>query len=199
MARNKIKIVTLCAIQLEAHRDPFWCAFSENVDFVIRTLERLGVFEGDVEDEAHDLFLTIHGHFDEYDASRPLRPWLLAFAVRHASNYRHRSHRRRTVPSGDVEPEVASKATSTTPEDDLEDRERQRYVLEAIRQIENYDQRALFIMHELDGVAIPEIATLLGISENTAYSRLRLARKQFRAVILAGSAVAHEFTKAETR
>jgi RNA polymerase sigma-70 factor (ECF subfamily) len=40
-------------------------------------------------------------------------------------------------------------------------------------------QRAVFVMHDLDGVAIPEIASMLGIPLNTAYSRLRLARTAF--------------------
>lgn len=41
------------------------------------------------------------------------------------------------------------------------------------------ERRAVFVMHEIDGSPMPEIADALGIPLNTAYSRLRLARTQF--------------------
>ena len=41
----------------------------------------------------------------------------------------------------------------------------------------------MFVMHELDGHAAPEIADAMGIPLNTAYSRLRLARQDFAAAI----------------
>jgi len=47
----------------------------------------------------------------------------------------------------------------------------------------DFDRRAVFILHEIDGVAIPEIARALEIPSNTAYSRLRLARADFGAAV----------------
>ena len=41
------------------------------------------------------------------------------------------------------------------------------------------DRRAVFVMHDIDGHVMPDIATALGIPLNTAYSRLRLARADF--------------------
>jgi RNA polymerase sigma-70 factor (ECF subfamily) len=38
------------------------------------------------------------------------------------------------------------------------------------------DRRAVFVLHELDELSMPEIAAALSIPLNTAYSRLRLAR-----------------------
>ena len=44
-------------------------------------------------------------------------------------------------------------------------------------------------MADIDGAAVPEIARALGIGLNTAYSRLRLAREDFRdAVVRLGKA-----------
>ena len=45
-------------------------------------------------------------------------------------------------------------------------------------------RRAVFILADLEGRAVPEIATELGIPLNTAYSRLRLAREEFAAAAL---------------
>jgi RNA polymerase sigma-70 factor (ECF subfamily) len=44
-----------------------------------------------------------------------------------------------------------------------------------------FGRRAVFILYELDGCSMQEIAVALGIPVNTAYSRLRLAREQFQA------------------
>ncbi len=45
------------------------------------------------------------------------------------------------------------------------------------------DRRVIFVMHEMDGTACPEIAEALGVPLNTVYSRLRLARQKFKAAI----------------
>jgi RNA polymerase sigma-70 factor (ECF subfamily) len=42
------------------------------------------------------------------------------------------------------------------------------------------NRRAVFLMHEVDGFSIPEVSEALSIPLNTAYSRLRLARQEFR-------------------
>jgi RNA polymerase sigma-70 factor (ECF subfamily) len=45
------------------------------------------------------------------------------------------------------------------------------------------DRRAVFILHDLEGCPAPDIARTLEIPVNTAYSRLRLAREEFRAEV----------------
>lgn len=42
-----------------------------------------------------------------------------------------------------------------------------------------FEKRCLVVMHDLEEIAVPEIATLLAVPMNTAYSRLRLARAEF--------------------
>ena len=41
------------------------------------------------------------------------------------------------------------------------------------------DRRAVFVLHDLEGETIPVIAEALAIPLNPAYSRLRLARRDF--------------------
>jgi RNA polymerase sigma-70 factor (ECF subfamily) len=41
------------------------------------------------------------------------------------------------------------------------------------------DRRAVFVLYDIDGEPMKEIARSLGIPVNTAYSRLRLARSEF--------------------
>lgn len=68
--------------------------FDREAGYVYRTLRRLGVAPRDIEDGVQEVFLAAHRRFPECDTSRPLRPWLFAFAYHHAANYR-RLHRHR--------------------------------------------------------------------------------------------------------
>ncbi|MBC8074000.1 MAG: hypothetical protein IAG13_37115 [Deltaproteobacteria bacterium] len=45
------------------------------------------------------------------------------------------------------------------------------------------DQRTVFVLADLEGVPVPEIAAQLGVNLNTVYSRLRLARRRFERAI----------------
>ncbi len=155
----------------------FRAIFRSECSYVFHSLRRLGVHERDLEDVAHDVFLAIHKKLDEYDPARPLRPWIFAFAFRFASDYRKLArHRREKLADRDDTVEEADTGPSV---DDRIDAERSRkLVLEALDALD-LDKRAVFVMHEIDGHAIPAVASSLGIPANTAYSRLRLAREQF--------------------
>jgi RNA polymerase sigma-70 factor, ECF subfamily len=151
----------------------FEAIFEAELPYVWASLRRLGVAPSDLEDVAHELFLLVAQRLPTADTSRPLRPWLFAFAVRFAADYR-RLARHRLDFLGDVEP--ADGAPSA--ERRLMTRERERLVLLALEQVE-LDRRAVFILHELDEVPMTEIAPALGIPLNTGYSRLRIAREEF--------------------
>jgi len=71
----------------------------------------------------------------------------------------------------------------TTPVDEkLAKRERRDLVIEALRAVDE-SRLPVFVMHEIDGVAMPEVAEALEIPLNTGYSRLRLARDEFKAAV----------------
>jgi RNA polymerase sigma-70 factor (ECF subfamily) len=164
---------------LDAHRrERFRAMYEREFDYVWASLRRLGVHPSDLEDVAQDLFVRVHRHLDEYDAERPIRPWLFAFAVRCASDWRRLARHRRETPSGEGE------ASSTAPPaDELLERARDReLVLRALDGID-IDRRAVFILHELDGCRMKVIVEALGIPLFTGYSRLRVAREEFTAAI----------------
>jgi RNA polymerase sigma-70 factor (ECF subfamily) len=152
----------------------FTAIFQRECSYVFHTLRRLGVRERDLEDVAHEVFLTIHRKLGEYDRSRPLRPWIFAFAYRFAADYRKRAQHRREVVSEEIEPVDAGDPI----EERLDAARARKLVVEALEAVD-LDKRAVFVMHEIDGVGIPEVARTLGIPLNTAYSRLRLAREAF--------------------
>jgi RNA polymerase sigma-70 factor (ECF subfamily) len=57
-------------------------------------------------------------------------------------------------------------------------------VLAILDQLDD-DQRTVFALVELEQLSVPEVARMLDIKLNTAYSRLRLARAAFEAAVKA--------------
>lgn len=160
-----------------APRLDFRTVFELEMAYVMRTLRRLSVAPGDVEDMAHEVFLAAHQQFHRYDTTRPLKPWLFGFAFRIASHYRRRA--KRETPLLDVD-EIRD--TRDAPDALLEKERKRRLVLDALDGVE-LSRRAVFVLHELDGFTCDEIARTLEIPVGTVYSRLRLAREDFSGAI----------------
>ncbi len=152
--------------------------FDMHAAYVWNTLLRLGIPGADVEDVTHDVFLQVHAHLADYDPARPVRPWLFGFAFRVASQYRRRAFRRHET-SGEPD---ASAHPGSAPDEELAMHEDRRLILLALDAID-LERRAVLVLYELDQVPMAEIARSLGIPVNTAYSRLRLARNDFRAAV----------------
>jgi RNA polymerase sigma-70 factor, ECF subfamily len=162
--------------------------FASEFDYVFHTLRRLGVRSAELPDVTHDVFVAVYRKLGDYDPDRPIRPWLFGFSFRIAKDHRALARHGREVRSdprhghGEVE---AEELPDSTPDAEVSlDRKRSRdLVLLALDEME-LEKRALVVMHDLDGLGVPAIAELLEIPLNTAYSRLRLARDQFRATLL---------------
>jgi RNA polymerase sigma-70 factor (ECF subfamily) len=156
----------------------FRALFEEHFGYVWNALRHFGIRDSDLEDLAHEVFLRVHERLGECDASRPLRPWLFAFAYRVAAAHRRLARHRVEVVGANVESvDFACRA-----DDELIRREDRELALAALEAIE-IDRRAVFILHEIDGVPIPEVAAAIAIPTGTAYSRLRLARQEFNAAV----------------
>ncbi|PKN54208.1 MAG: hypothetical protein CVU56_27815 [Deltaproteobacteria bacterium HGW-Deltaproteobacteria-14] len=157
-------------------RTAFRALYEREFAWVHRTLRRLGARDRDLEDLAHDVFVVVYRRLADYDPARPLRPWLFGIAFRVVSDYRRRASFSR---ESAIAPEVAD-AAATPPEQEaaVARGEARDLVLLALDGMD-LDQRAVFVLHELDGLSIPEIAATLTVSHNTLYSRLRLARAKF--------------------
>lgn len=143
--------------------------------FIWNTLRRFGVAERDVEDVAHEVLVVVHRHLGEFDPARPLRPWLFAFAVRCASDYRRLAHRRRErLTADDVERADAAEERADEVLVNHEERNLARRALLAVPE----ERRAVVILHDFDEVPMHEVAAALGIPLKTAYSRLRVGREE---------------------
>jgi len=156
----------------------FEAIFAQEFSYVWRALARLGVSEADREDLTHEVFFQVYRRLPTADLERPLRPWLFGFAFRIASTHRRLARHRFEHPCDTIE------ALDATPsaEESLERREAQALVDRALEDL-GLEQRAVFVLHEIDAYKMPEIAAALSIPLNTAYSRLRLARDRFTAAV----------------
>jgi RNA polymerase sigma-70 factor, ECF subfamily len=154
--------------------------FSEHVSFVWRTLRGMGVGEADREDMAQEVFLVVRRQLPAYEERGAMRSWLVAIARRVVADHRDRAHVRRELPR-DTPPEG-----STDPTSRLEARSSLERVEAALRQLD-HDQRQVFLLYEVEGLTMPEIAEALGVPLQTCYSRLHSARDHVRSLFGGGS------------
>jgi RNA polymerase sigma-70 factor (ECF subfamily) len=156
---------------LEVEKIDFASVYRAHLDYVWSSLRRLGAPASDLEDIAHEVFLVVHRKLDEYDRARPLRPWLFGIAYRVASEHRRKNARRQAQA---LEDELAA-SESSSPERQTVKRQAIELARKALDAIDD-EARAVFVLAELDGVAVTDVAESLSIPVNTAYTRLRRAR-----------------------
>ena len=148
------------------------CALTEHYALVWRSLRRFGVPEDLVDDSAQHLFLPFGRRSGEIPPDKE-RSFLLAAAVRVAANARRLRARCPEVPTDSVDA-----ATTLDPEQLLDWKER-RHQLDRVLESLPLEQRSVFVLFELEGFSLPEIAENLDIPLGTATSRLRRARRRF--------------------
>jgi RNA polymerase sigma-70 factor (ECF subfamily) len=146
----------------------------EHLDFVWRSLRRLGVLSGDVDDAAQRVFLIANQKLTQIQPGRE-RSFLVGVATRVASHAR-RAYQRR---------ELGEQRWSTHPRELNPDPEELTQELEARALLDRVldgmpeGLRAVFVLFELEELSIDQIAQLLSLPRGTVATRLRRAREVF--------------------
>lgn len=148
--------------------------YTSHFDFVWRSVRRLGVPVSLLDDATQDVFVVVHRRLGDFEGRSSMKTWLFGIALRVAKDYRVRARRHDFA---DVDADTL-RAEAESADDTVERREAARLLDTLLTSIDE-ERRPVFILAELEGVAVPEIAGLLQIPLNTAYSRLRLARADF--------------------
>ena len=151
-------------------------ALAQHFAAVWRALRRLGVHEGGADDAAQHVFLQLAQRIATVEAGRE-RQYLMGIVMRVAANARRKQARTLEEPSEELDQEASS---SRNPEHLLEQRQRRQRLDEALATLPE-EQRQVFVLYELEGFSLPEIASTLRIPVGTATSRLRRARSAFEA------------------
>jgi RNA polymerase sigma-70 factor, ECF subfamily len=153
--------------------------FDEHFDSLWRLVARLGVPRHSVDDVVQEVFITASRRHADIRAGQERR-FLIGTAVRVSANYRTRACVRHEVAQGDW----LEHACSATPSaEQLLIEKRQREQLEQALEHLPEQQRSVFVLYELEGFSVAEIADLLALPSGTAASRLGRARARFSEVV----------------
>ena len=146
--------------------------------FVWRSLRRLRVPDSSRKDAAQDVFLVVHRRLCEFEGRAKVSTWLFGICLRVAKDYRRRAHvRREVLDDSDFESVADPSSDAATTAERHED-------LAMFESALDDNQRAVFILFELEDMTGDEIAESLQIPLGTVYSRLRLARVAFKKAAL---------------
>jgi RNA polymerase sigma-70 factor (ECF subfamily) len=146
----------------------------EHGDFLWRSLRRLGVCDADLADAAQQVLLVVIRRMADIQMGKE-RAFLFQAALRMSANVRRSRRRRREVPD-----EVLLEHDDARPgPDDYAEQRRRRAQLDAILECLTLELRAVFVLSELEGISMAQIAVMLGIPAGTVASRLRRARQAF--------------------
>lgn len=153
----------------------FDALYTAHFNFVWRCLRGLGVAETMLDDAAQDVFVVVHRRLPEFRGEASITTWLYAI-VRHVAANQRRSTSRKGMPA---ELDPALPCASAGPAELAQDAEAARFVTAFLGRLDQ-QKRELFVLAVLEELPIPEVAEVLAIPLNTAYTRLRRVRAEFR-------------------
>jgi RNA polymerase sigma-70 factor (ECF subfamily) len=147
--------------------------FAQHNAFVWRSLSHLGVDAADLEDALQEVFVVVHRRLSEYREEQKVKAWLYAICARVARDFRRKRMRRRE----NLTAEPPDSARDPSQLESLADRQAlalaQRF-LEALP----YEQRAVFLLYEVEQMSMSEVADAVQCPLHTAYSRYKKARER---------------------
>jgi RNA polymerase sigma-70 factor, ECF subfamily len=152
--------------------------FNDHHDFIWRLLRRLGLSRGAADDAAQHVFLVAAERVLDIHEGRE-RAFLFGTALRVAR--RVSRNERRWV----LEDDMDFRNSQVARPEELADQRRAVDLMGRILAKMDLDLKTVFILAELEGQTMPQVAALLEIPLGTATSRLRRAREAFRAAVAA--------------
>jgi RNA polymerase sigma-70 factor (ECF subfamily) len=136
-------------------------------------------------DLSQEVFLKVFRTLGQFRGQSTLRTWIYRIVVNQASNRQRwwrRRHRSQQVRLDDLTAtgfELKETSGSSMPDRLLQQRETSDLVWTALKRLP-FDQRAVIVLREIDGLSYEEIATSLDVAVGTVKSRLARAREGLR-------------------
>lgn len=146
--------------------------FKAHHAFVWRILRHLGVAAADQDDVLQEVFVVVHRRLADYREEDKMRAWLYAICTRMVRDH-HRRIARRKEELRDA-PDVSQKPSQARAFADQQALLLAQRMLDALPE----KQRAVFVLHEIEQLSMPEIAAAVECPLPTAYARLRKARER---------------------
>ena len=151
---------------------------------VWRSLRYLGVREADIADASQEVFVVVHRRWAEFRGDSKFETWLYGICLGIARNQRRKQ--RRAAHHTPLDAELAEQR-GTDHEAEF-DQKRMRAALQRALDHISPEQREVFVLHEIEEQGMSIVAKTVGCPLFTAYSRLRLARRNL-SRLLAGEGI----------
>jgi RNA polymerase sigma-70 factor (ECF subfamily) len=160
----------------------FETIYREHFRFVWRTARRLGIEGALVDDVVQEVFVVVHRRLGDFEGRSAAKTWLYGIVRRVVADHRRTLRRKPLGTAPDGEGLDAASPPEAGPEASAEQAERVRLLHRLLSQLDEA-KREIFILFELEGLTLAEIAEALGVNANTVASRLRAARREFEAAL----------------
>ncbi len=142
---------------------------------VWRFLRTLGVRFDALDDATQEVFLVVARKLEKIRPGSE-KAFLFSTAV-HVARALRRKYRHEEL-AADPDDESLEPTHDTTPEDVLGKKQEQDLLLVLLQGLTD-ELRSAFVLSEIEGLSMPEIAAVLGVPLGTATSRVRRGRDKF--------------------
>lgn len=153
--------------------------YERHFDLVWRTLRRLGVATGSLDDALQDVFLVVYRRLPAFEQRSSLRTWLFGITLRVAGDYLRRGRRQHHTQS--VDPELRDEV-SRDPLAQAEHHEALTLLYAALAELDT-EKRVAFVLAELEEMTVAQVSEAIGVNVNTVSSRVKAGRRQFEAAL----------------
>ena len=163
----------------------FDAVYEAHLDFVWRTVRRMGVRPADTDDVVQEVFFVVHRRLAEFEGRAQLKTWVFKILV-HVVRHYWRTHQRK--PGDHAADDLAELQTLAADHEESPTARLER--VEALRVLDGLlarldeDKREVFVLAEIEKMTAAEIAEIVEANVNTVSSRLRAARQEFEKALL---------------
>jgi RNA polymerase sigma-70 factor, ECF subfamily len=154
----------------------FEALYDQWFEDVSRWVRALGAREADRDDLVQDIFLVVHRRLSDFDGQN-VAGWLYQIARRKVRDHRRLLWVKQLFGTSSLAPADAMLSTERGPLDELETKQKRELLEELLTKL-NADQRAAFVLFEIEGNSGEEIAALQNVPINTVWARIHKARKK---------------------
>jgi RNA polymerase sigma-70 factor (ECF subfamily) len=167
-----------CSAAAKAEAMDLRSLFEMHYTSMWRLLRRLGVRSDQLDDATQDVFWVAARRLSDIEPGRE-RSFLYGVVLRVAASELRRQ--KAAMPLADLEQIPLLVDQRPSPEEQILERQA-REILDDVLNRLPIDLRTAFVLHELEGLEVRQIAEIEEIPVGTASSRLRRAREEFSAI-----------------
>jgi RNA polymerase sigma factor (sigma-70 family) len=156
-----------------AVRPEFDAIYEAWFDRVASWVAAMGAPPGDREDLVQDVFIVVLRRLPSFDGEN-IAAWLYQITRRRVRDFRRLSWFKRLLFRDRSSLEALGGSETNTAGDLRDQRRRLDHLLEVLGE----EQRAAFVLFEIEGLSGEEIASMQGVPLNTVWARIHTARKK---------------------